>query len=196
MALADVLERITKDGEEELARIEKEASDTVRSIERATTEELEHATKESGATRTRRCEKVRERILADARRSKRFMHEAHMQHAIALVTEELFNVVSTMNTEEYTALLAATLEEMGEDVKSAQYVIAQERGEETRNILLARGVPEGAIATAEKAGMLGGFEARTAKRVYTVVLSEYAQSLAEKKRTDIAAAIVRVSSKK
>ena len=186
MAIVDVLERITQDGETELARIQTETEQTIAGINRDAQSTVRALEKEFEETKARRVEKIRERILADARRTTRFIHEKYTQQAMTLVEDHVVKQIAQMPTEAYATMITDALTAMKEDVRNATYTVAQERAEETRNILLQHGVENERIHIASHSGMLGGYEARTKDRVYTTTLQEYARTIIFQAQTEIA----------
>jgi vacuolar-type H+-ATPase subunit E/Vma4 len=196
MALRDVLERIVHDGETNLATIKQATEKTVREIKEQAHAEDTALVQEAESLRVRRCEKIRERILADARRKARFLHEQHMQQAIHRVGESLCATIAHMDKEMYAAYIRSTLTEMGAHAQYATYTVTPERAEETRSILLAHGIDAQKITTANESGLFGGYTASTETRTYTATLAQYAQDILETSKPAIAAHCIKIVQKK
>jgi vacuolar-type H+-ATPase subunit E/Vma4 len=191
MALADVLERITQDGDEVIRGIEQDTERAVQEMQKNARTEQDAMAKEAENTRARHCVKIRERILADARRRARFLREQHMQDAIQHVSTAVRERIAHMEQTAYKEYIQHTLATMGTHASRAAYTLTPERAEETRDLLIAHGIPAEHITVGTTSGLLGGYIASTATRTYTSTLAQYAEQILRMSQTAIVEHIIK-----
>lgn len=183
MALADIIKKIESDAlveaENILAHAQKEVDIIVSDSKKA----LKAFEETAHTDRDRRASKAGERIIAVARHEAKFKQQSFKNSMIESVFATVQKNLEGLSKEEYAALMERFVKRLPH--LNGSFVLASERHDETKKILMAHGAQDAHITNAKAGALRGGFVMTTPDAEYDFSYKALVRNLRDEQQINV-----------